>query len=491
MSSPLLLEFIRSILLQGRRRCVACNSTHDLTIETLVVPQKSLWNSEKMCSMTLKKFNGSVFFNPENISPLTEENKTSCEGSITVDECLEALKDFKSGKTPGTDGFPAEFYRFFWTEISNELIDSFNYAFKSGSLSISQRRGIISLIPKKFKDKTILENLRPISLLNVDYKILTKTIAKRLEKVLPNIINIDQTGYVKGRYIGENIRLIQDVIHFTNLTNQKGIAIFLDFKKAFDSVEWSYLNAALELFNFGPDILNWIKIIYNDVSSCVVNNGHGSTFFHLQRGVRQGCPLSGILFVLGIELFARALKNKASVKGIRVDDHEIKIVQYADDTTVFVRDKESVLELLDFLREFNSLSGLEINTSKTEAMWLGQWKNNQDTPFGFKWPKEPILSLGVFFSHNQTDADELNFGAKIRDLENSLHTWKRRKLTLYGKINIVKTLGLSKLIFNASVLYIPHHYIEQINKITFNFIWDGKPAKIKRKTLIGEKKMAA
>ena len=405
-----------------------------------------------------------------------------------MDECLEALKDFKSGKTPGTDGFPAEFYRFFWTEISNELIDSFNYGFKSGSLSISQRRGIISLIPKKFKDKTILENLRPISLLNVDYKILTKTIAKRLEKVFPNIINIDQNGYVKGRYIGENIRLIQDVIHFTNLTNHKGIAIFLDFKKAFDSVEWSYLNAALELFNFGPDILNWFKIIYNDVSSCVVNNGHGSSFFHLQRGVRQGCPLSGILFVLGIELFARALKNKASVKGIRVDDHEIKIAQYADDTTVFVRDKESVLELLDFLREFSTLSGLEINTSKTEAMWLGQWKNNQDTPFGFKWPKEPILSLGVFFSHNQTDADELNFGAKIRDLEKSLQTWKRRKLTLYGKINIVKTLGLSKLIFNASVLYIPHHYIEQINKITFNFIWDGKPAKIKRKTLIGEKK---
>ena len=141
-----------------------------------------------------------------------------------------------------------------------------------------------------------------------------------------------------GCYIGENICLIQDMIHFTNLTNQKGIAIFLDFKKAFNSVEWSYLNAGLELFNFGPDILNWIKIIYNDVSSCDVNNGHGSTFFHLQWGV-----LSRILFVLGIEIFARALKNKASVKGIRVHDHEIKIAQYADDTTVFVCDKESVL----------------------------------------------------------------------------------------------------------------------------------------------------
>ena len=129
------------------------------------------------------------------------------------------------------------------------MTESFNHAFQSGKLSITQRRGIISLIPKKFKDKTILENLRPISLLNVDYKILTKAIAKRVEKVLPDIINVDQTGYVKGRYIGENIRLIQDdVIHFTSQMNEKGIAIFLDFKKAFDMIEWTYLNAALELF---------------------------------------------------------------------------------------------------------------------------------------------------------------------------------------------------------------------------------------------------
>ena len=435
-----------------------------------------------------EKFENSIFFNPENITTLTEDEKTSCEGQVTEDECYEALKNFESRKTPGTDDFPVELYRFFWPEISKEMTDSFNYAFQSGMLSITQRRGVISLIPKKSKDKTSLENLRPISLLNVDYKILTKTIAKKIEKVLPNIINVDQTGYVKGRYIGENIRLIQDVLHFTNLTKQKGIAIFLDFKKAFDSIEWPYLNAALELFNFGPDILSWIKIFYKDVSSCVINNGHASTFFPLQRGVRQGCPLSGILFVLGIELFARALKNKSSVKGIEVNNHEIKIAQYADDTTVFVRDRDSVLELLNLLEEFSSLSGLEIITSRTEALWLGQWKDNQDTPFGFKWPKDPILSLGVFFSHNQTDADELNFDAKIRDLEKSLQMWQRRKLTLYGKINIVKTLGLSKLIFNASVLHIPHHYIEKINKITFNFIWDSKPPKIKRKTIISEKK---
>ena len=112
---------------------------------------------------------------------------------------------------------------------------------------------------------------------------------------------------MKGRYIGENFRLLQDIIEHTNLTGKKGIALFLDFKKAFDPIEWPYLKAAINFLYFGPDILNWINIFYNDVSSCVLNNGHASTFFPLQRDVRQGCPLSGVLFVRGIEPFERAL----------------------------------------------------------------------------------------------------------------------------------------------------------------------------------------
>ena len=146
--------------------------------------------------------------------------------------------------------------------------------------------------------------------------------------------------------------MISDIMYFTKEANKKGIAIFLDFKKAFDSIEWCYMNATLNSFNYGPDILKWVNIFYNDVSSCVVNNGHASSFFSLERGVRQGCPLSGILFVLGIELFARALKNDGSIKGIQVDNQELKIVQYADDTTVFVQNKESVTHVLELLNEF-------------------------------------------------------------------------------------------------------------------------------------------
>ena len=101
----------------------------------------------------------------------------------------------------------------------------------------------------------------------------------------------------------------------------------------------------LQLFNFGHDIQNWIKFFYNNVTSCVLNNGHASTFLSLQRGVRQGCPLSGILFVFGIELLSRYIKNDPTIKGIQVNKHELKISQYADDTTVFVRDYDSVTSL--------------------------------------------------------------------------------------------------------------------------------------------------
>ena len=329
-------------------------------------------------NINCKKFKNSPFFNPENVTALSEEEKETCEGLVNEEECINALKDFSNNKTPGTDGLPAEFYRFFWPYICLDLQASYNYAFQHGTLSISQKRGIISLIPKKNKDKTILENLRPISLLNVDYKILTKVIAKRIEKVLPTLINPDQTGYVKGRYIGENVRLIYDLLQYTDKLNKKGIAIFLDFKKAFDSIEWNYLLETLLLFNFGLDIQNWIKIFYNNVTSCVLINGHASTFFSLQRGVRQGCPLSGVLFVLGIELLSRSMRSDPTIKGIQVNKHELKISQYADDTTVFVRDLDSVTSLLKLLNEFNECSGLEINNTKTEAMWLGEWKDKTD-----------------------------------------------------------------------------------------------------------------
>ena len=206
-----------------------------------------------------------------------------------------------------------------------------------------------------------------------------------------------------------------------------------------------------------------------------------------ERGVRQGCPLSGLLFILGIEIIARAIKHGSTINGIKVGEKEIKVSLNADDTTAFVQDLDSITILLTLLNKFKSVSGLEINPAKTEGMWLGSWKNNTETNFGFRWPRDPIKILGVFFSYDSNKSNELNFAEKIRTLEKTLNIWKRRNLTLYGKINIVKTLGLSKLIYNTSVLVIPEKGIKEIETLTFDFIWYGKPAKIKKSTIIGEK----
>jgi len=122
----------------------------------------------------------------------------------------------------------------------------------------------------------------------------------------------------------------------TEEKNIPGIVLFIEFKKVFDTVEWDFVNSCLKVFNFRPDIQNWVKILYNNVSSCIVNNGFASEFFPLERGVTQGCPLSRLLFVIGIELLIRAIKNDENIKGINVGEKVIKVSLYAHDTTVFV-----------------------------------------------------------------------------------------------------------------------------------------------------------
>ena len=184
---------------------------------------------------------------------------------------------------PVSDGFTIEFYRYFWDVIGQILVDSLNYAFENGSLPISQKLGIISLIPKKDRDLKYLKNLRPISFLNNDYKIATKALALRLEKVLPTIINLSQTGYIKGRYIGESIRMISDIMSFTKAKNIPGLAVFFDFEKAFDSIKWNYLQKCLKVFNFGPQLRQWVAVLDNDISSCILNNGFATNHFNLSR----------------------------------------------------------------------------------------------------------------------------------------------------------------------------------------------------------------
>ena len=189
----------------------------------------------------------SMFFPDGNTLVLNEHENKQCEGFLTAPECLESLKSMESNKSPGSDGLPAEFYIVFWNDINQHLLNALNCAYTKGFLSITQRRGLITLIPKKNKPTKMLKNWRPITLLNCDYKIATKSIASRIGKVLPKIINNDQTGFLKGRFIGENIILIDSIINYTNTAKIPGLLLFVDFEKAFDSIEWSFIEKNSEI----------------------------------------------------------------------------------------------------------------------------------------------------------------------------------------------------------------------------------------------------
>ena len=244
-----------------------------------------------------------------NTSKLKAMEKQICENDLKIDEVANALKQLPNDKSPGSDGFTANFYKFFWPDIKDFLHESFLYSFKNGELTNDQKRGIINLIPKEGKDLRYLRNWRPLSLLNTDYKILTKTLSNRLQKVLPKLVNEDQVGYIRGRYIGQNIRIIKDIMTYTAKKNLPGYSLLIDFEKAFDSIEWPFLIKCLKLYNFGENFIRWVQLLHKNIEPCVTNNGYLSQPFNLSRGVRQGCPISALLFILVAEILAIQIRE--------------------------------------------------------------------------------------------------------------------------------------------------------------------------------------
>ena len=175
---------------------------------------------QKLCSD--RDFDENEVFMPEflandNIPTLSGHSKMMCEAILSCDECLEALKMFPYGKAPGNNGLTAEFYKGFWNLLGQQLTDSLNYFFEYGELSTSQKQAIIKLIDKKDRDGRFIKHWRPNSPLNVDVKIASKALALRLEKIVPEIIHVDQYAYVKGRTIFDAIRTIDDIMEYTKL----------------------------------------------------------------------------------------------------------------------------------------------------------------------------------------------------------------------------------------------------------------------------------
>ena len=221
-----------------------------------------------------------------------------------------------------------------------------------------------------------------------------------------------------------------------------------------------------------------------------MNNGWISEIFKNSRGIRQGFPLSALLFVLSVEIMALRIRNNKDIKGfqIKIDEqtHSIKISQLSDDTTLYFNSKNDIFVAMNEIEIFGNFSGLMINRNKTEGLWIGKLKHSKDKVENIKWTNKPIKTLGIYYGHDYIECEKLNWEKKIEKMNSLFLSWSKRNLSILGKVLIIKALIIPIFTFIVSSCVIPEKYKKEIESKCFKFIWNGKPDKVKRNTLIGD-----
>ena len=243
------------------------------------------------------------------------------------------------------------------------------------------------------------------------------------------------------------------------------------------------MHKCLDAFNSGPSLSSWVHVFYN-ISSCIMNGGFTSGHFNVTNGVRQGDPLSPYLFILALETLATTIRSETIVEGISAYGKKQKIVLYADDITAILPNIKSAKALFTLLKKFENSSELKVNSEKTEAMWLGSSRLSNKKPLGISWSQKPIKVLGVFFSYDEKQSEKANFENKTKSLKSRMNIWRSRGLSMYARIMIVETLGISEFLYLASLINVPEWMINTVESAIYGFVWKGKKDRIKRTVLI-------
>ena len=263
---------------------------------------------------------------------------------ISVLELGTALKKMKNSKSPGIDGISVDFLKVFWGKLKFFIVNAINSCYSKGVMSTSMRQAIITCIPKGNKDRKLIKNWRPISLLTVIYKLASTVIADRIKPLLNNIISESQSGFIPGRSIGDCTRLIYDLMAYTEKRCIPGLLMQIDFEKAFDSVSWKFLYNVLESFGFDENLIKWVKLFNTDIKAYVSQSGFMSDPVSVERGCRQGDPLSPYLFILVAEILCCLINNSPNVIGLSIGSTMFKLTQFADDTTLILDGSTSSLQ---------------------------------------------------------------------------------------------------------------------------------------------------
>ena len=424
-----------------------------------------------------------TFFN--HCPKLNQDDADETDKEITKDELFNALKSCKDS-SPGPDGIPYVVYRKLWHIAGDFIHKSWIHSVKTNRLPSSHIESVITLLPKEGKDHSEIKNWRPITLSNCDAKIITKALAIRMSKILDKIIDPSQTAYIPGRSVMDNIRSNMYTKKYCKDKKIDAILVSLDAKKAFDSVSHEYIEKVLEKYGFGQNFRQAFKILYKDITARILVNGFFSDKISIERGVKQGDALSCAIFILCMDPLIRNLNKNEKIVGITLDlkgkatPFQHKSSGYADDISIICRDTKAGLDaIFSEYQRLTEKSGLELNADKTEILRL---TNVEKKTYAFEYRGdkhaisnvEKIKICGIYFSADSEVERQHNVDDKISKLECKLRPWIKRGLSLEGKILLVKTFGMSQLIYNMQCIEFSDSKIKEIEMKIFSFIWSKK-----------------
>lgn len=309
------------------------------------------------------------YLNKSGLPQLAETEVSLLEDQISLAEIQLAIKGLKPGKSPGPVGYTSAYYKTFSNILSTPLMGALNSLSSPRQVPPDFLSAHVALIPKVDKDTTDCSNYRPISLLNLDLKLLAKIISNRLQPLLSSLVGLEQVGFMPGREARDNIIKALLLTHEAHARGFEGLLLSMDMEKAFDRVAWDYMLATCCHVGLGPHMMTWIAAFYQNPSARLKINGTLSNKVTISNGTRQGSPLSPLLFILSLEPFIRGVNKNQSITGFEVANRIYKTAAYADELLFFLtKPHATITNLIKEFAHFGYISNLKINYNKSEAM---------------------------------------------------------------------------------------------------------------------------